>query len=289
MPLKLHSDNGPCFISTEFQNFLDRYGIEHSYSTAYRPQANHSVERLNRTMGTMGTMLSKLVNKNPRGWPDYLPEVQLAYNSSKHSSIKCSPYEVVFQEKPRTTIGQTAGKICPRVTRESGNTTKDLHKDIIENDTQASLKRQSQHNKGIKFTLSCQKQLVWKRNPKPKTFAPRWLGPYQIVRPTTKNSTSYVIRKPAGSEEEIVHFNNLKPIQQRKKIFEHIQPRAATHDAQPKFMDTEHNQDFSEESSSGEEEEYTDEEEQYEEQLQRERYPASQRQAPGYFGGLVRY
>ena len=62
VPLKLHSDNGPCFISTEFQNFLDRYEIEHSYSTAYRPQANGSVERLNRTMGTM---LSKLVTKNP--------------------------------------------------------------------------------------------------------------------------------------------------------------------------------------------------------------------------------
>ena len=70
--LKLHSDNGPRFISTEFQNFLDRYGTEHSYSTAYRPQANGSVERLNRTMGTM---LSKLVTKNPRDWPDYLPEV----------------------------------------------------------------------------------------------------------------------------------------------------------------------------------------------------------------------
>ena len=62
VPLKLRSDNGPCFISTEFQNLLDRYGIEHSYSTAYRPQANGSVERLNRTMGTM---LSKLVIKNP--------------------------------------------------------------------------------------------------------------------------------------------------------------------------------------------------------------------------------
>ena len=59
VPLKLHSDNGPCFISTECQNFLDRYGIEH----AYRPQTNGSVERLNRMMGII---LNKLVTKNPR-------------------------------------------------------------------------------------------------------------------------------------------------------------------------------------------------------------------------------
>ena len=112
----------------------------------------------------MGTMLSKLITKNSRDWPDYLPEVQLAYNSSKHSSIKCSPYEVVFKEKPQSTIGQTTEKICPWVTREPGDTTKDLYKDIIENDTQVSLKRQSQHNNWIKFTPFCQEQLVWKRN-----------------------------------------------------------------------------------------------------------------------------
>ena len=274
------------FYSTEFQNFLDRYGIEHSYSTAYRPQANGSVEHLNTTMGTM---LSKLVTKNPREWPDFVPEVQLAYNSSKHSSIKCSPYEVVFKEQSRTTIDRTAEKICPRVTRESCDITKDLYKDIIENDTHASLKGQFQHNKRIKFTPFCQRQLVWERNPKPKTFSPCWLGPYQIVRPTTKNSTSYVIKNPAGSKEELVHFNNLKPFQHCKKNFKHIQPRTASHDAQPKFMDTEHNQDFSEESSSGEDEEHADEEEHNEEQLQRERHPARQRQAPDYFGGLVRY
>ena len=185
--------------------------------------------------------------------------------------------------KPHTTIGQTAEKICPQITRETGNTTKDLYKDIIENDTQASLKRQSQHNKGIKFSHFCQGQPVWKRNPKPKTFAPRWFGPYQIIMPTTKNSTSYVIKEPAGSKEELIHFNNLQAFEERKKKFKRIQPRAATRDAQPKFMDTEQNQDFSEESSSGEEEE------QNEEQLQRERYPARQRQASDYFGGLVGY
>ena len=140
----------------------------------------------------------------------------------------------------------------------------------------ASLKRQSQYNKGIKFFPFCQGQLVWKQNPKPKTFAPRWFGPYQIIRPTTKNSTSYMVKKPAGSEEEIVHFNNLKPFEERKKKFQQIQPRAATRDSQPKFMDTKQNQDFSEESSSGEEEEVADEEEQNEEQLQTERYPARQ-------------
>ena len=185
--------------------------------------------------------------------------------------------------KPCTTIGQTAEKISPQITRETGDTTKDLYKDIIENDTQASLKRQSQHNKGIKFFPFCQGQPVWKRNPKPKIFAPRWFGPYQIIRPTTKNSTSYVIKEPAGSKEELIHFNNLKAFEERKKKIKRIQPRAATRDAQPKFMDTEQNQDFSEESSSGEEEE------QNEEQLQRERYPARQRQASDYFGGLVGY
>ena len=38
VPLKLHSDNATCFISTEFQNFLDRYGMNIHIATAYRPK-----------------------------------------------------------------------------------------------------------------------------------------------------------------------------------------------------------------------------------------------------------
>ena len=97
----------------------------------------------------------------------------------------------MFKEKPRTTIGQIAEKICPRITRESGDTTKDLYKDIIENDTKASLSAKERDQ----VHPFCQGQLLWKQNPKPKTFAPRWLGPDQTVRPTAKNSTSYVIKK----------------------------------------------------------------------------------------------
>ena len=77
VPSKIHSDNGPCFTSLDFQNFVSTYGIEHSYSPTYRPEVSGNVERLNRTVVTMFT---KLVLKNPTDWPDYLPDVQLAYN-----------------------------------------------------------------------------------------------------------------------------------------------------------------------------------------------------------------
>ena len=67
-------------------------------------------------------------------------------------------------------LGRQQKKICPQVTRETGDTTIDLYKDIIENDTQASLKGQSQHNKGIKFSPFCQGQAGMEAEPKAKNI-----------------------------------------------------------------------------------------------------------------------
>ena len=89
LPKKLHSDNGPCFVSTSFQQFCADDGIEHALSLPYRPKAYARVERINRTMGEA---LTKLVNKHPKKWPEHLPDVQLAYNSAEHASTGTSPY-----------------------------------------------------------------------------------------------------------------------------------------------------------------------------------------------------
>jgi hypothetical protein len=79
LPNKVHSDNGPCFISETFEQFCITQGIEHIFSQPYRPQGNAGVERINRTMGEA---LTKLVDKHPNRWSQHLPDVQLAYNTA---------------------------------------------------------------------------------------------------------------------------------------------------------------------------------------------------------------
>ena len=49
-PATLLSDNGPEFISSTFNAVLDRYGINHIYSTPHKPSSNGAIERLNQTI-----------------------------------------------------------------------------------------------------------------------------------------------------------------------------------------------------------------------------------------------
>lgn len=48
-PQKIVSDNGTCFISSEFENYINSCGVNHVRSSNYYPQANGTVERFHRT------------------------------------------------------------------------------------------------------------------------------------------------------------------------------------------------------------------------------------------------
>ncbi len=47
---RLLSDNGPCFISSELQEYLERHGMTHTRGKPYHPQTQGKIERYHRTM-----------------------------------------------------------------------------------------------------------------------------------------------------------------------------------------------------------------------------------------------
>ena len=50
VPFSLRTDNGPQFVSQEFETFLRSHGVEHRRTTPLWPQANGEVERQNRSL-----------------------------------------------------------------------------------------------------------------------------------------------------------------------------------------------------------------------------------------------
>ena len=50
LPEHVISDNGPQFVSTEFENFLEMNGIRHTCSASYHPQTNGEAERFVQTL-----------------------------------------------------------------------------------------------------------------------------------------------------------------------------------------------------------------------------------------------
>ena len=93
VPYSLHSDRGAQFESKLFQLLCEMLDVRKTRTTAYRPQSDGLVERMNRTIENM---LSAHVNEYHTNWDEHLQRCLLAYRSSIHSSTKETPAMLMF-------------------------------------------------------------------------------------------------------------------------------------------------------------------------------------------------
>jgi hypothetical protein len=67
------------------------------FSTAFHPETDGQTDRLSQTLEIM---LRHYVDERPSAWTKYLPIVEFAYNSTKHSATDRSPFSLVFGKDP---------------------------------------------------------------------------------------------------------------------------------------------------------------------------------------------
>ncbi len=100
VPEVIHSDQGTEFMSDILSSLYSLLGIQRSRTTAYHPRGNGLVERLNQSLVDS---LAKLADENV-DWPALLPFVLFAYRSQTQSSLKVSPFEMLFGFQPRLPV-----------------------------------------------------------------------------------------------------------------------------------------------------------------------------------------
>jgi hypothetical protein len=81
---------------TDLYQFL---GIKQSMSTAFHPQTDGQTERLNQTIEHF---LYTYCNNKQNNWSEMLAMAKYAYNNSKHSATKITPFYANYGYKPRT-------------------------------------------------------------------------------------------------------------------------------------------------------------------------------------------
>ncbi len=96
-PRKLTTDQGKCFVATMMQRVLTAMETNHRTTTAYHPQANGLVERLNHTLADM---LSMYVSRDHKDWDVTLPFVRFAYNTSRQETTGKSPFYLMHGRHP---------------------------------------------------------------------------------------------------------------------------------------------------------------------------------------------
>lgn len=92
IPEFIVSDNGSQFKSNDFNAFLTKLGIKHTYTALYSPQANAS-ERVNRSIIAA---IRAYLKEDHRMWDVHLSSISCALRNAFHQSIKCSPYFATF-------------------------------------------------------------------------------------------------------------------------------------------------------------------------------------------------
>ena len=96
-PEQIISDNGRQFISTDFRNLCNRYGIEHHHTTPYHLQSNGKIERLHRTLKEV--LRSGSTNED-KEWIQTLPLVLLGLRNKINDS-GLSPSQILFGTSTR--------------------------------------------------------------------------------------------------------------------------------------------------------------------------------------------
>ena len=108
LPEILVTDNGTEFINNEIITLCHLYNIKHKPRTSHAPWTNGLVEGMNRSLQEY---LRCIINGNDAKYTEWSADVKLfplAYNSQITTTLGMSPYEMVFNQKPRKPIMFTA-------------------------------------------------------------------------------------------------------------------------------------------------------------------------------------
>ena len=231
VPKALTSDNGQQFVSGLAEQTLEALGIKHHHTSGYRPTANGSVERMNKSIVDR---LRRVAHENPRDWDLWLPQVLFALRTKTSRTTLFSPYELMYGRAPRRP-GDPAGSAPTNPANddelppaaEYQHYVKGLQwrlgqayalaREVSEDCKVASLDAANAHRAKPRPQLAVG-DVVRYRLPEPGKsgeklgkLAPRWRGPYEIV--ASLPPVNYTIKGLDGCLDKGVtrleHIDNL--------------------------------------------------------------------------------
>ena len=102
IPLPIILDRGAQFTTNFWKSFEKGLGTQASLSTVFRTKTNGKAEH---TIHTLEDMLCACVLDFKGSWDDHISLIEFYYNNSYYTSIQMAPYEDLYGQKCRLTVG----------------------------------------------------------------------------------------------------------------------------------------------------------------------------------------
>jgi len=98
LPQVIRSDRGSQFTSAMMDEICRLMGIHQSFTSAFHPQSNGLVERMNQVLKNM---LKKAAIDQPEEWDRYLAPLLFAYREIPNAGTGFAPFELLYGRTPR--------------------------------------------------------------------------------------------------------------------------------------------------------------------------------------------
>ncbi|KAI7944212.1 hypothetical protein MJO28_011740 [Puccinia striiformis f. sp. tritici] len=229
IPKIIISDRDPKFTSEFWRNLHDMLGTKLAFSTAYHPQTDGLAERMIQTLEDMLRRFCTfgLEFKNQDGythdWVSLLPALEIAYNSSKHSSSQEAPYVLErgwIPRMPRNTLNDHLPHVHP--TASDFKKMLDLTNQHAEKCVQESVEynktrwdkthREPEFKIGDKVLLSTVNFNNLGGN---KKLKPAFVGPFVIKALHGKNAVEVILSELLSRKHPVFPVSLVKPYQGR--------------------------------------------------------------------------
>ncbi|KAK1680969.1 hypothetical protein QYE76_041817 [Lolium multiflorum] len=203
-PSSIVSDRDPVFTGHVWRDLFGLAGVKLRMSTAFHPQTDGQSEVVNKIIAMY---LRCITGDRPRAWVDWLAWAEYCYNTSYHSALHTTPFEVVYGRPPPAMLPYASGTART-------NTADDLLRtrdEILAEARQRLLQAQQlarryydAHHREAEFAVG---DWVWLRllhrttqslDPRSRRkLGPRYAGPFRVLERIGK--LAYRLELPAGS------------------------------------------------------------------------------------------